>query len=108
MSSGRSKLGPSPVAADAKTAFGDLLSGRSHDPPYAAIAQGTEWAVKRPVILQRSVSWVPCRAAIEMFRHGISIAEFVAPESTASPVSPMRMGEIGRGAPMCFGNSFPR
>src|ERR1700736_5211140 len=100
MSSGISKFGASPVAADVKTASANLLSGRSHEPPYAAIAQWIEWAVKRGVILQRSISWVTCRAAFEMFGHGITIAEVADPELTARPVSPMRMGR-SVGALLC-------
>src|ERR1700736_762247 len=69
MSSGMSVFGASPVAAAAKTASANLLSGPSHEPPHAAIAQWIEWTVKRAVILQRSISWVTCRAAIEMFGH---------------------------------------
>ncbi len=92
MSSGMSKFGASPVATDVITASANLLSGRSHEPPYAAIAQWIEPAVKRGVALHCSTSWVIFRAAIEMFGHGISIARVAASESTAKPANPRRIG----------------
>src|SRR5262249_11729099 len=48
------------------------------------MAQWMESAVKRGSTLHRSIRWEICRAAVEMFGHGMSMAKVAAPESTAS------------------------
>src|ERR1700730_9787067 len=56
------------------------------------MAQWIGSALKGGTVLQRSTSWAICRAAIEMFRHGVNIAGVAVVGSAASPVSPRESG----------------
>src|SRR6202023_1707472 len=88
---GMSKLGASPFATDVCTASANLLSGWSQEPRYAAMAQWIGSVLTGGTVLQRSTSWAICRAAIEMFRHGVNIATVAVVGWPPRPVSPRRI-----------------
>jgi hypothetical protein len=75
---GRSKFGALPSSAVARTASAKPESGRSREPRKAAIAQQVGSGFD--VVLQRSTSWVSCRAPNVTFGHGARLPTRLLPD----------------------------